>query len=366
MNQHRPQARPYIYDLQPYSPGTPIEVVARQHGIGPDEIIKLASNENPAGMSPRAAKAVKASLTGAHRYPDAYALVESLSQKHAVRAGQVVLGNGSVDLLNMIAMAYLDEKTSAVSSDYAFAIYRLVTQAVGAENIVVPATDYGHDLSAMIEAIRDDTKVIWLANPNNPTGTFVPYDIVRRSLEDIPSDVLVVLDEAYYDYLPEAERSDTATWLQDYQNLIILRTFSKIYGMAGMRLGYALTSEDIADILNRVRMPFNASVPALAGAVAALQDEAFVTSSAETNASGKSYLLDAMRELRLECLPAYGNFITVNVGEAASVYERLEQRGVIVRPLGGYGMPEWIRVSVGLDHENKAFTKALSDVLVAD
>jgi len=359
----RPDALPYIDMLQPYQPGTPIEVVARRHSIDPARIIKLASNENPAGMSPKAAEAIRLSLPEAHRYPDTHQLLRTLAHRHDVSTEQIILGNGSVDILNMIAMTYLDESSSAVSSEYAFAIYRLVTLAVGAENIIVPAVHHGHDLTTMVRAIREDTKVVWIANPNNPTGTFVPYAKVRIMLESVRKDILVVLDEAYYDYLPEEQKTDSASWLTDFPNLLLLRTFSKIFGMAGMRLGYALASADIIDKLNRARMPFNASVPALHGAMAALQDEEFVRTSVLTNEEGRTYLERELRNLGLEILPSAGNFITANVGDAVKIYEALERKGVIVRPLNGYGMPEWIRITVGLPPENDAFIRAIKSLV---
>src|SRR5574343_1486086 len=273
------QALSYIRAISPYQPGNPITDLARDIGIPVDSIVKLASNENPLGMSPKARQAVEAALSGVERYPDQFDLIAKLAERCGVSRQQVVLGNGSNDVLDIIARVFLAPGRSAVFAQHAFAVYPLATLSTGAELIVTPAKDYGHDLDAMRAAIRPDTRIVWIANPNNPTGNFLPYAEVRAFLEVVPPEVVVVLDEAYNEYLPPAERVDTAGWIKDFPNLVVNRTFSKIYGLAGLRVGYALASVAVADLMNRVRQPFNVNNLALAGALAALDDHLFVADS---------------------------------------------------------------------------------------
>jgi histidinol-phosphate aminotransferase len=352
-------AKDYISQLKPYQPGLPIEAVARKYGLHPEQIVKLASNENPLGMSPKARAALIWSLPEAHRYPDQYALTYALANKLGVDSENIVLGNGSNDVLDLVARTFLGEGDEAISSQYAFSVYPIATQSVGAANVIVPATEYGHDLSAMLLAITPSTKVIWLANPNNPTGTFIPYPRLKIFLAKVPKQIIVVLDEAYYEYLDANERANTTAWLQYHPNLVIARTFSKIYGLAGLRIGYGITSPEVAGLLSRVRQPFNANVPALAAAVAALQDEEFVERSYDGNKAGRLQLLSGLKTLGVECLPAYGNFVTCKVRDAVVVNEGLLNQGIIVRPLAGNGMPDWLRVTVGTQADNRRFLKAL-------
>lgn len=353
------QALAYIRAISPYQPGKPITELAREMNLPVDSIVKLASNENPLGMSPKARKAVADAMNGVERYPDQFELISALAEHCGVGRGQVVLGNGSNDVLDLIARVFLAPGRSAVFAQHAFAVYPLATLSTGAELIATPARDFGHDLDAMRAAIRPDTRIVWIANPNNPTGNFLPYPEIRAFMESVPRDVLVVLDEAYNEYLAPAHRQDTAAWIKDFPNLIITRTFSKIYGLAGLRVGYALASEEVADLINRVRQPFNANNLALAAAAAALDDHPFVEDSYELNRRGMEQMVDGLQGLGYEFIPSFGNFVTFRAGDAAAVNQNLLRQGVIVRPIGGYGLPEWLRVTIGTEPENIRFLDAL-------
>ena len=357
------QALSYVRAISAYQPGKPITELAREMGLPVESIVKLASNENPLGMSPKARKAVEAAIGGIERYPDQFDLIKAVAGAAGVEAAQVVLGNGSNDVLDLIARVFLAPGRSAIFAQHAFAVYPLATLSTGAELIAVPAKNYGHDLDAMQAAIRLDTRIVWIANPNNPTGTFLPYPEIRTFLAAVPKEVVVVLDEAYNEYLPPAERQDTAAWLKDFPNLVITRTFSKIYGLAGLRVGYALCSTEIADLMNRVRQPFNVNNLALAAAVAALEDHVFVAESYQLNRRGLEQIIAGLKRLGLEHIPAHGNFVTFKVPAAATVNHKLLQQGVIVRPIAGYGLPDWLRVTIGTEPENTRFLAALEKAL---
>ncbi|PKO90723.1 MAG: histidinol-phosphate transaminase [Betaproteobacteria bacterium HGW-Betaproteobacteria-10] len=357
------QALSYVRAISPYMPGKPMTELAREMGIPVEKILKLASNENPLGMSPKARLAVAAAISGIERYPDQFDLIKAVAEHAGLAPNQLVLGNGSNDVLDLIARVFLAPGRSAVFAQHAFAVYPLATLSTGAELIATPAKNYGHDLTAMRAAIRPDTRIIWIANPNNPTGNFLPYPEVRAFLESVPADVVVVLDEAYNEYLPPAERVDTAAWIKDFPNLVVTRTFSKIYGLAGLRVGYALASAEIADLMNRVRQPFNVNNLAIAAAIAALDDHAFVTESYELNRRGMAQLLAGLQRLGLEHIPSSGNFITFKLADAAAVNQKLLKQGVIVRPIGGYGLPDWLRVTIGAEAENARFLEALEQAL---
>ena len=352
---------PHIRAIAPYQPGKPISELARELGLGEAEIIKLASNENPLGPSPRALAAAEAVLHDIALYPDGagFALKAALSGKMGVSSNQIVLGNGSNDVLDMAARAFLSPGTSAVYSHHAFAVYPIATLTVGATGIAVPALNYGHDLVAMRQALRDDTRVVWIANPNNPTGTFLPWAEIEVFLSEVPPHVLVVLDEAYGEYLPPEDRLDTVAWLARFPNLLITRTFSKAYGLAGLRVGYGLGDAAVIDLLNRVRHPFNVNLVALAAAEAALNDTDFLARSAALNRTGMAQLVQGLDAMGLAHVPSKGNFLLVKVGDAARVNTALLQRGVIVRPVANYGLPEFLRVSVGLAVQNTRFLEAL-------
>ena len=354
---------PYVRAITPYQPGKPITQLAREMGLPVERIVKLASNENPLGMSPKARAALELALASLERYPDDFELKHALAQHTGLGMERVVLGNGSNDVLDILARVFLAPGRSAVFSQHAFAVYPLATLSAGGEPIAVPAKDYGHDLDAMRAAIRPDTRVLWLANPNNPTGTFLPYPQLKAFLQAVPRDVVVVLDEAYNEYIPPAERVDTAAWLADFPNLVLTRTFSKIYGLAGLRIGYALASAEIADLMNRVRQPFNCNNLALAAAVAALDDHAFVAQSYALNRAGMEQIVATLKRFGLSHIPSHGNFVTFKAGDAASVNRKLLEQAVIVRPIGGYGMPEWLRVTIGREAENARFAEALERAL---
>ena len=357
------QSLSYVRAISPYQPGKPITELAREMGIPVEKILKLASNENPLGMSPKAKKAVAAAINGIERYPDQFELIKAVAERCGLAQNQVVLGNGSNDVLDLIARVFLAPGRSAVFAQHAFAVYPLATLLTGAELIATPAKHYGHDLDAMRAAIRPDTRIVWIANPNNPTGNFLPYPEVRAFLEAVPREVVVVLDEAYNEYLPPAERVDTAAWIADFPNLVVTRTFSKIFGLAGLRVGYALASAEIADLMNRVRQPFNVNNLAIAAAIAALDDHLFVAESYELNRRGMEQLVAGLKRLGLEHIPSHGNFVTFRAGDGAAVNQKLLKQGVIVRPIGGYGLPEWLRVTIGTEPENARFLEALEKAL---
>ena len=355
----------YVRAIAPYQPGKPISELARELGLAEADIVKLASNENPLGPSPRALAAAQDALHDMALYPDGagFALKARLSARFGVEAKQIVLGNGSNDVLDMAARAFLAPGTSSVYSQHAFAVYPIATQTVGATGIAVPARNYGHDLAAMRAAIRDDTRVLWIANPNNPTGTFLPWAEIAAFLEAVPHRVLVVLDEAYGEYLPTDDRADTLAWIGRFPNLLICRTFSKAYGLAGLRVGYGIGHPDVIDLLNRVRHPFNVNAPALAAAEAALDDVEFLLRSYALNRAGMAQLVAGLAELTVETVPSKGNFLLAKVGDAARINAELLKRGVIVRPVANYGLPEFLRVSVGLAGQNTRFLETLKACL---
>ena len=359
------QCPSYVRAIAPYQPGKPISELAREMGLKEKKIIKLASNENPLGVSPKALAAIKKALPELGRYPDgnAFELKAALAGRYDVPEDCIVVGNGSNDLLEMAAAVFLSPSTSAVYSQHAFAVYPLATQARGARSIVVPARDYGHDLKAMLAAIAADTRVVFIANPNNPTGTFVPGEELEDFLARAPRHAAVVLDEAYTEYLPRELRYESVPWLKKYPNVILTRTFSKVYGLAGLRVGFGLMHPRVADLLNRVRQPFNVNSLALAAARAALEDAKFVAKSVKMNRSGMALLERNFKRLGLEYIPSCANFISFRVPQANAVYQKLLRQGVIVRPIAGYGMPEHLRVTVGTPKENARFLKALETAL---
>ena len=354
------QALPYVRAISPYQAGKPITELSREMGIPVAQIVKLASNENPLGMSPKARAAVTAAIDGIERYPDQFDLIAKVAEKTGLGTAQVVLGNGSNDVLDLIARVFLAPGRSAVFAQHAFAVYPLATVATGAELIATPALNYGHDLEAMLAAIRPDTRVVWIANPNNPTGNFLPYSAIRDFLGKLSKDVVVVLDEAYNEYIAPESRVDTASWIADFPNLVVCRTFSKIYGLAGLRIGYALASEAVAGLMNRVRQPFNANNLALAAACAALDDDEFVAASYELNKRGMAQITAGLQALGLEYIPSQGNFVTFRCIDAAATNRKLLEQGVIVRPIAGYGLPDWLRVTIGTENENARFLDALA------
>lgn len=363
-------AQPGVQMLSPYVPGKPVDELARELNLDPAGIVKLASNENPLGPSSQVLSAIQAALPELTRYPDGngFELKQALAARYAVTAAQVTLGNGSNDILDLVARAYLAPGLNAVFSQFAFAVYPIATQAVGAEGRAVPAKAYGHDLPAMLAAIDANTRVVFLANPNNPTGTWFDSQALEAFLSAVPERVLVVLDEAYIEYVEAGDNlPDGVQFLSRYPNLLVSRTFSKAYGLAALRVGYALSSAQIADVLNRVRQPFNVNSLALTAAVAALADTAYLESGRALNSAGMRQLEQGLAALRLNWIASKGNFIAVDFAcDAAPINQALLQAGVIVRPVAGYGMPTFLRVSIGTEAENARFLAVLGQVLARD
>ena len=357
----------YVRRMAPYQAGKPIAELAREYGLDEARIVKLASNENPLGVSPKAQAAIRSVLDGLALYPDGngFELKSALSRHLGVAMDQLVLGNGSNDVLELAARAFLAPSNSAVYSQHAFAVYPLAVQGIGATGIEVPAKNFGHDLAAMLRAIRSDTRIVFLANPNNPTGTFVPAPEMERFIAAVPAHVLIVLDEAYNEYLRPELRAQSVAWLKKYPNLLLTRTFSKVYGLAGLRVGYAVGSAGVADLMNRVRQPFNVNSISLAAAAAALDDHAFVQQSYELNLAGMAQVTGGLQKLELAFIPSFGNFVTFKVKDAKGVNLSLLKSGVIVRPIAGYGLPDWLRVTIGTETENARFLLSLKAAVSA-
>ncbi len=359
-------AQPGVQKLSPYVPGKPVDELARELGLEPASIVKLASNENPLGPGEKALAAIRAELAELTRYPDGngFELKSKLAERCRVTAAQVTLGNGSNDILELVARAYLAPGLNAVFSQHAFAVYPIVTQAVGAEGRSVAAKHWGHDLPAMLAAIDENTRVVFIANPNNPTGTWFGPAALADFLAKVPERVLVVLDEAYIEYAEGDELPDGLDYLAQYPNLLVSRTFSKAYGLAALRVGYGLSSTEIADVLNRVRQPFNVNSLALSAACAALDDAEYLQRSRELNDAGMQQLEQGFRALDLQWIASKANFIAVDLGrDAAPVYQALLREGVIVRPVGAYGMPNHLRISIGLAEENARCLDSLGRIL---
>jgi histidinol-phosphate aminotransferase len=357
-------ATPGVQSLKPYLTGKPIEELERELGI--KNIIKLASNENPLGPGKLALHAARQALEQLHRYPDGagFHLKSALSEKFNLRPEQITLGNGSNDLLELIGRAFLNRGDEVIFSQHAFAVYMLVTLGCSAKPVEVPAKLFGHDLAAMADAITERTRVIFIANPNNPTGTWFHQHALEAFLARVPEHVLVVLDEAYVEYVEEDGYPNGFDYLSRYSNLVVTRTFSKMYGLAGLRVGYAVANPQITNVLNRVRQPFNVNAPALAAAQAALNDVNYIEDSKSENTAGLVQITEGLTKLNLHAIPSVANFIAFDCGRPAQpIYEALLYEGVIVRPIGGYGMPDHLRVSIGLGEENERFLQALKKVL---
>jgi len=360
-----------VQQLRPYLPGKPVEELERELGITGS--IKLASNENPLGPSAKAVEAIRQYCESINFYPDGagYKLSSRLAKKFNVDAACVTLGNGSNDILELVARVFLTPETSAVFSEYSFAVYPIVVQAVGAKANIAKAFSLdhetmplGHDPESMLASVDENTRVIFIANPNNPTGTWLEPQALKQLLNGLPDDVIVVLDMAYNEYMDESLQIDASEWLANYPNLVITGTFSKIYALAGLRIGYSLSSPEIADLLNRVRQPFNTNLLAQEAALASLEDEQHIKDSVTLNDSGKAYLQKAFTELGFDYLPTMGNFISVNLRrDGQAVYDALLKKGVIVRPVGNYNMPEFLRITIGTEEQNQRFIKALKEVL---
>lgn len=353
-----------VQQLIPYKAGKPIEELERELGL--TRIIKLASNENPLGPGEKALAAIQAALTELALYPDGsgFNLKQALARKYALDVGQITLGNGSNDILELVARAFLTPGLEAIFSQHAFAVYPIVTQAAGATAVVVPALNYGHDLDAMLRSVTEKTRLVFIANPNNPTGTLLNQASLDSFIDALPTSCVCVLDEAYFEFVSGAEAINSIDWLKKYPNLLITRTFSKAYGLAGLRVGYGLSSPQIADILNRVRQPFNNNALALAAAEAALLDDEHLRQTLAVNALGMQQLIEGFKNLGLEWIPSAGNFVLVDLKQPGQpVYEALLRKGVIVRPVGNYELPNHLRISIGTQTENQLFLQALTAVL---
>lgn len=362
-NQFLSLAAPGIANLKPYAPGKPISELERELGISGS--IKLASNENPLGCSARVPNAVEMALTEVSRYPDGsgFELRNALAEKHGVESECITLGNGSNDVLDMIARVFLSPSYESLFSQHAFAVYPISSQSVGAKLKIAPAKDYGCDLNAMMDMVSEKTRVIWIANPNNPTGTWLDRESLEGFITGLSTSVIVVVDEAYFEYVDEPDYPDTSQWLSKYPNLIVTRTFSKAYGLASLRIGYGLSHPDIADLLNRVRQPFNVNSVALAAARAALQDDDFIQRSVRVNQAGMRQLIGGITAMGLNYIPSVANFITVDVGRPSDrVDPALLQAGCIARPVANYDLPNHIRVTIGREQENRRFLDTLQKV----
>ena len=356
------RAPEYVRAIAPYVGGKPIEEVARELDLDPRTIVKLASNENPRGPSPKVLAAIAAAAADLTRYPDGngFALKAALAERAGVPPEQIVLGNGSNDILELATQAFLCPGDHAVYSQYAFIVYPLATQARGALGIEVPAREHGHDLDAMRAAITPRTKIVFVANPNNPTGTWIAGDAVEAFIAGVPRDVIVVLDEAYNEFLEPSQQVDSCRWIARHPNLIVSHTFSKAHGLAALRVGYGVMDAAVADLLNRVRQPFNVNSLAQAAALAALADREYVEESRRLNREGMRQLEAGLRTQAVRFLPSHGNFILIDVGDAQRVYQGLLARGIIVRPVANYGLPAWLRITVGTRAENARFLEALA------
>ncbi|HEC18889.1 MAG TPA: histidinol-phosphate transaminase [Gammaproteobacteria bacterium] len=369
MNRFEALAARGVQGLQPYQPGKPIKELQREYGVS--DIIKLASNENPLGPSPMVLAALQTEFPELARYPDGngFALKQKLAAKHGVDMAQITLGNGSSDPLEFVVRVFVQPGDEVMFSEHAFAMYPIVTQAASARAVAVPAKDWGHDLDAMLAAITENTRVIFIANPNNPTGTWLDGDSLQAFIAAVPETIIVVVDEAYFEFaidpaLGAEDYPDASQWLERFPNLVVTRTFSKAYGLAGLRVGYSLSHPDLANLLNRIRPPFNVNSLALAAACAGLDDTDHVQRGVALNAEQMQVVTAAVTDMGLDYIPSVGNFVCINVGEnAAAVYDALLHEGVIVRPVANYGMPRHLRVTLGLAEENERFLTALAKVL---
>lgn len=370
MSDFKALAVPGVQKLKPYIPGKPISELERELGI--DNIIKLASNENPLGPSPKAMAAIKDLLPELALYPDGngFELKKALAEKHQVNMDQITLGNGSNDVLVLLAEAFLTAAHNAIYSQYSFAVYPIAIQAIGATHKMIPALGWdsesplGCDLAAMAAAIDDQTQMIFIANPNNPTGSFLSQQALYKFIQQVPENVIVVLDEAYLEYALESQRVDGSLWLNEFDNLVITRTFSKAYGLAGLRVGYSLSHPDIANVLNRIRQPFNVNTLALKAAQAAIDDGDFIKQSMAVNAQGLSQLAACCDDLNLRYVPSKGNFLLVDFQqEAMPIYEHLLHNGIITRPVANYGLATSLRITIGTQQQMQRLIKLLPTAL---
>lgn len=360
------EAHPWLEGLVAYDPGKPIEETARELGLDPADIIKLASNENPLGPSPKAVEAMKKAAEGVHIYPDGggYKLRTAIAEKFGLDRQNVILGNGSNEIIELIGHGFLNPGDNVIAAEHAFVVYKLMATLFGADTIEVPDPGFVHDLDAMAAAITPKTKKIFIANPNNPTGTLVGQEEIDRFMDQVPDHVMVIFDEAYYEFLHEPP--DTLQYVREGRNVVIMRTFSKIQGLAGLRIGYGLTTPEIAEVLQKCRQPFNTNAIAQAGAIAGLEDDEHQQRTRDLNDEGLAYLQGAFEEMGLEYVPSYANFVLVNVGNGDAVFQKMLKRGVIIRAMRGYKLPDWVRISVGTMEQNQRCIATLKEVLAEE
>ncbi len=355
---------PVLNNLPVYQPGRPIEEVARELGLPCDDIIKLASNENPLGPSPLALAAMKKAVKKVHLYPDgnSYYLKNKLAQKLSISPENIILGNGSNEIIEFVGHILINPDVDVIVSQYCFAIYPIITKMFGGNVITVPSKNYGHDLKAMLNSITPKTRAIFVTNPNNPTGTMATKEELIELIENVPSSVLLALDEAYIEFLDDP--LDTVSYVKNgKENLLLMRTFSKIYGLAGLRIGYGICSKHLVASMEKVRQPFNINSVAQEAAIAALDDIKHIKKTRKNNSDGISYFEREFKRLNLEFVPTFANFILVKVNDGQRVFNEMQKHGVITRPMGGYSLPEWIRITIGTPDENEKCIKALEKVL---
>jgi len=353
-----------LRDLVVYEPGKPIEETARELDVDPNAIIKLASNENPLGPSPKALNAMRAALKNAQLYPDGggFYLREALAAKLNFKRENIILGNGSNEIIEFLGHAFLNRDDEVITSEHAFIAYKLIATLFGARTIETPSPDYRHDLDVMLDAITRKTKIIFIANPNNPTGTLLGQDKIDNFISRVPENIVTIFDEAYFELL--SDPPETLRYVREGRNIIVLRTFSKIHGLASLRVGYGIASRDLIDVLQKTRQPFNVNGIAQAGALAALNDQAHQRKTKEIADAGRAYLEEQFRDIQLGFVPGAANFVMVNVRDGAAVFNKLLARKIIVRPLKGYNLPEWVRISVGTMEQNKKCIAALKEILL--
>jgi histidinol-phosphate aminotransferase len=356
-------ANRHTAELPVYEPGRPIEDVAREFGLDPAQIIKLASNENPLGPSPKALVAMTQACARSHIYPDGngFLLRSEISKRYHIDIHQIVLGNGSNEIIEFLGHAYLNSESEIVISQYAFAIYEMVAKLFQARVIEVPAIDFGHNLGGMLKAITPRTRLVFIANPNNPTGTEIQASQLRQFIEKAPKSTLLVIDEAYQEFLEQP--LDTHRMIKNHPNLVIMRTFSKAQGLAGLRIGFGMASSEVAASLQRVRQPFQANSIAQAAALAALTDDSHIKKTVDLIRTERLFLEKELGELKLNFVPSSANFILIKVGHGKEIFDRLLREGIIVRPMDGYRLPEWIRVTIGTHQENQTFIRTLRKIL---
>jgi len=360
-------ANPGLRDTAVYEPGKPIEETARELGIDPGAIIKLASNENPLGPSPKAVQAMRAALDNSHLYPDGsgFCLCKAIAVKLDLAPSNIILANGSNEALEFLGHAFLDteRQDQVIASEYAFVLYKLIATSFGVRMIEVPSPDYEQNLEAILQAVTPKTRLIFIPNPNNPTGTLISQRSIESFMSRVPEKVIVVFDEAYFEFLNDPP--DTLRFVRERRNVIVLRTFSKIHGLAGLRIGYAIACADVIDVLHRTRQPFNVNSIAQAGALAALEDDAHLRETKRVIDEGRAYLQEQFAEMQIPFVPAVANFLMANVGDGCAVFDQLLRRKIIVRPLKGYNLPQWVRISVGTMEQNRELIAALKDVIHA-